>query len=77
MNNSKQKNINLGINYKNAWLTFISANWHKCKNKKYKCYWKDNSIDIFTLLELYFNFSNTCELNNLTRIKEVGDFDNE
>ncbi|WFG97088.1 hypothetical protein M1771_03530 [Spiroplasma citri] len=59
------------INYKNAWLTFIGVNWNKCKNKKYKCYWKDNSIDILTLSELYFNFSNTSELNNLLIIKEI------
>lgn len=44
------------MNIKNAWLTFISVNWNKGKDKKYKCYWKDNSIDILTLSELYFNF---------------------
>ncbi|KAF0849953.1 hypothetical protein MSROBK_024110 [Spiroplasma poulsonii] len=50
------------MNIKNAWLTFISVNWNKGKDKKYKCYWKDNSIDILTLSELYFNFSKTSEL---------------
>ncbi|WP_424525686.1 hypothetical protein [Spiroplasma endosymbiont of Glossina fuscipes fuscipes] len=63
--------MNWEINYKNAWLTFISVNWNKCKDKKYKCYWKDNSIDILTLSELYFNFKNTSELNNLLRLKIV------
>ncbi|AXF96321.1 hypothetical protein [Spiroplasma phoeniceum] len=59
------------INYKNAWLTFIGINWKKCKDKKYKCYWKDNSIEIFTLSELYFNFKNTSKLNNLLRVKMI------
>ncbi|AXF96082.1 hypothetical protein [Spiroplasma phoeniceum] len=59
------------INYKNAWLTFIGINWKNVKIKKYKCYWKDNSIEIFTLSELYFNFKNTSELNNLLRVKMI------
>lgn len=56
---------------KNAWLTFISVNWEKCKDQKYTCYWNNNSIDIWTLSELYYIFSKTSELNNLLRVKEL------
>lgn len=55
---------------KNKWLTVIGVIWKNKKNTLYKCYWNDGTVDIMTLAELYFNYKNTSELNNLLRIEE-------